>query len=193
MVNIYKMSLIVCSNKESDATIVGKDQSIFKPYSFRNALSSTMILPKNCQVALESVKYNLDGTIALSGRSQIMYFYYGETLTAGQDMDHSTAVPIRIPLVELAKDQVIELTLTELVQKIQAQLNKFVFHPNLRDLVSCSVLRDGTTDELEGIQIDFAQYSATDSVIPVSTKEFGAQVFLDDSENPGWIYEMLRS
>ena len=74
------MSLIVCSNKESDATIVGKDQSIFKPYSFRNALSSTMILPKNCQVALESVKYNLDGTVALTGRSRIMYFYYGETL-----------------------------------------------------------------------------------------------------------------
>ncbi len=93
------MSLVVCSNKESDATVVGRDQSIFKPYSFRNALSSTMILPKNCQVALESVKYNLDGTISLSGRSRIMYFYYGEVLTGEDDMDDSTAVPIRIPLV----------------------------------------------------------------------------------------------
>jgi len=184
------MSLVVCSNKESDATIVGRDQSIFKPYSFRNALSSTMMLPKNCQVALESVKYNLDGTVALSGRSRIMYFYYGEDVSGeNDDMDDSTAVPIRIPLVELAKDQVIELTFTELVQKIQDQLNKFVFHPNLRDLVTCSVLRDGTTDELQGIQIDFGQYSATDSVIPTTTKEFGAQKFDDDGENPGWSYE----
>jgi hypothetical protein len=189
------MSLVVCSNKESDATVVGRDQSIFKPYSFRNALSSTMTLPKNCQVALESVKYNLDGTISLSGRSRIMYFYYGETppstegLTEAERMDHSTAVPIRIPLVELAKDQVLELTFTELVQQIQDQLNKFVFHPNLRDLVSCSVLRDGTTDELQGIQIDFDQYSATDSVVPTTTKEFGAQIFDDVGENPGWSYE----
>ena len=187
------MSLVVCSNKESDATIVGRDQSIFKPYSFRNALSSTMTLPKNCQVALESVKYNLDGTISLSGRSRIMYFYYGEippsTADPADRMDHSTAVPIRIPLVELAKDEVVELTFTELVQKIQDQLNKFVFHPNLRDLVTCSVLRDGTTDELQGIQIDFDQYSATDSVVPTTTKEFGAVEFLEVGSNPGWSYE----
>ncbi len=195
MVNIYKMcALVVCSNKESDSTIVGRDQSIFKPYSFRNALSSTMTLPKNCQVALESVKYNLDGTISLTGRSRIMYFYYGEDppttagLTSAERMDYSTAVPIRIPLVDLAKDVVLELTFTDLVQKIEAQLNKFVFHPNLRDKVSCSVLRDGTTDELEGIQMDFGQYSATDSAVPTTTKEFGALEFLD-GEDPGWSYE----
>ena len=194
MVNIYKMSLVVCSNKESDATVVGRDQSIFKPYSFRNALSSTMILPKNCQVALESVKYNLDGTISLSGRSRIMYFYYGETLASTEDMDHSTAVPIRVPLVELAQDQVLELTFTELVQKIQDQLNKYVFHPNLRDLVTCSVLRDGTTDELEGIQIDFGQYSATDSTVPTVAKEFGnpdfsvVNTFGTYISNGGWSY-----
>ena len=187
------MSLVVCSNQESDATTVGRDQSIFKPYSFRNALSSTMTLPKNCQVALESVKYNLDGTIALSGNSRIMYFYFGEDvdnvnpLLDETHMDYSTAYPIRIPLVELAKDQVIELTFTDLVQKIQEQLNKFVFHPNLRDLVSCSVLRDGTTDELQGIQIDFGQYSGTTSTVPTTTKEFGNPVFI--GENPGWTYE----
>ena len=187
------MSLVICSNQDSDATVVGRDQSIFKPYSFRNALSSTMILPKNCQVALESVKYNLDGTIAISGNSYIMYFYYGEQLESitpldGETaMDYSTAVPIRIPLVDTAASTVIELSFTELVQQIQNQLNKNVFHPNLRDLVTCSVVRNGTTDALEGIQIDFGQYSATDSVVPTTTKEFGNPYLI--GEDAGWTYE----
>tara|TARA_R110002020_G_scaffold72364_2_gene186328 strand:- start:376 stop:2238 length:1863 start_codon:yes stop_codon:yes gene_type:complete len=181
------MSLVICSNQESDATTVGRNQSINKPYSFRNGLSSTMMLPKNCQVALESVKYNLDGTIAISGDSYIMYFYYGETLTFTENMDHSTAVPVRIPLIDVPAGVVKELTFTELVQEIQNQLNKFVFHPNLRDLVTCSVVRDGSTDELQGIQIDFGQYSGTTSAIPVSTKEFGSPSLI--GEDAGWVYE----
>ncbi len=190
------MALVVCSNKESDATVVGRNQSIFKPYSFRNALSSTMKLPKNCQVALESVKYNLDGTIALTGVSRIMYFYYGEinnsaAIARADVMDHSTAVPIRIPIVDIEAGQVVHVSFTDLVRNVQEQLNKFVFHPNLRDLVTCSVSRDAATDELSGIQINFDQYSATDSVIPTTTKEFGGQVFLDvaNGANPGWSYE----
>ena len=189
------MSLVICSNQESDSTVVSRDQSIFKPYSFRNALSSTLTLPKNCQVALESVKYNLDGTIAFSNRSYVMYFFYGETppsrvgLTSDERMNFTTAVPIRIPLVDVPKGQVIELTFSDLVQKIQEQLNKFVFHPNLRDLVECSVLRDGTTDELEGIQIDFGQYDGSTSSVPTTTKEFGAIDFLADGANAGWSYE----
>ena len=187
MVNIYKMSLVVCSNEESDATTVGRDQSIFKPYSFRNALSSTMTLPKNCQVALESVKYNLNGTVAVGRNSYIMYFYFGETLGNTEDMDYSTAYPIRIPLVDIPSNQIKELSFADLVREIQSQLNKYVFHPNLRDLVTCSVKTDTTTGDLEGITINFDQYSGSTSTVPTTTKEFGNPDFI--GENAGWSYE----
>ena len=53
------MSLVIASNQDSDKTTTTTSQSIFKPYSFRNALSSTMSLPKNAQIALKSAKFNL--------------------------------------------------------------------------------------------------------------------------------------
>ena len=181
------MALVVCSNLESDATTVGRDQSIFKPYSFRNALSSTMTLPKNCQVALESVKYNLNGTVAIGANSYIMYFYFGEDLDATEDMDYSTAYPIRIPLVDVPPNQVIELSFTDLVARIQVQLNKFVYHPNLRDLVVCNVNKDTTTGELEGIEIQFGQYTGSESTIPVEAVEFGNPAYINEEQ--GWSYD----
>jgi hypothetical protein len=132
------------------------------------------------------VKYNLDGTIALSGNSYIMYFYLGEVLARNEDMDHSTAVPIRVPLIELVEDQVVEITFTDLVQKIEDQLNKFVFHPNLRDLVVCNVLRDSSTDELKGIEVQFGQYQSSDSTIPVEARDFSYPEYLNS--NLGWSY-----
>ena len=181
------MSLVVTSNLPTDATTAGRDQSIFKPYSFRNALSSTMTLPKNCQVALESVKYNLDGTLSVSGDSYIMYFYFGETLDYDENMDYSTAYPIRIPIINLPSGQVKEFSFTDLVVEIQNQLNKFVFHPNLRDKVTCSVRTDATSGSLEGLTINFDQYDGSDSTVPTTTKEFGNPDLI--GQNAGWTYE----
>ena len=43
------MSLVICSNQTSDA-ISETQSSIYKPWSFRNALSSTYKVPKNAHV-----------------------------------------------------------------------------------------------------------------------------------------------
>lgn len=183
------MSLVICSNQSSDATSVARDQSIFKPYSFRNALSSTMKLPKNCQVALESVKYNLDGTIAISEDSYVLYLYFGETINtrAGETMDNSTAYPIRIPLVAPRKG-VIELSFEDLVAQIQSQLNKYIYHPNLRDSVTCEIRRNSGTNELEGIKIDVDEFATLTNVVPTNASEFGDMSFLEDGEDAGWEY-----
>ena len=60
------MSLVICSNLETDADIASRESSIYKPYNFRNALSSNIMLPKDCQVALQSCKFNLDIYLILS-------------------------------------------------------------------------------------------------------------------------------
>ena len=66
------MSLVIASNQVSDS-ISDTNSSIFKPWSFRNDLSSTYTIPANGQVALQSVKYNLDGTIDLANDGQVLY------------------------------------------------------------------------------------------------------------------------
>ena len=182
------MSLVICSNKATDATTTSRSQSIFKPFSFRNSLASTMKIAKNSQVALESVKYNLDGTIAISQESYIVYQYYGEKLGADEDLEHSTAMPIRVPLISTSVDQVVELSYTELIERIQEQLNKFIFHPNLRDLITCEIKRNSTTDELEGIIINYDYFDGTANTIPTNASEFGNGQFLQDGENAGWTY-----
>ena len=161
------MSLVVCSNQDSDATTTTTQQSIYKPYSFRNALSSTYTIPKNGQVALQSCKYNLDGTIPISGADQVLYQYYGQDLDQGDDIRRlSSAVPIRTPLYEGRRDGIQEVGPEKLGELLQNALNKNIFHPNLRDLVDVSVKRDVSTNEFEGYQITYGQYDASDDFIP---------------------------
>jgi len=185
-------ALVVCSNKSSDANTVSRDQSIFKPYSFRNALSSTMKLPKNCQVALESVRYNLDGTVSLSGDSYIMYMYFAETPFEDADdsypMWYSTGYPIRIPLIPEGAGEVRELSYEDLVSLVQSQINKFIFHPNLRDRATCSIVRDATTNELSGIKIDIDEFNTITNTVPTNASEFGDNTFLEDGADAGWRY-----
>jgi len=185
------MSLVICSNQSSDATSVARDQSIFKPYSFRNALSSTLKLPKNCQVALESVKYNLDGSVSLSGDSYIMFVYFGEDpIDDGTDepLNYSTAFPIRVPLIDEDKKGVTELSFEDLTRNIQSQLNKYIYHPNLRDTVSGSIIRDATTNELAGIQIDVDEFTTVANAVPTNASEFGNHQFLEAGAEAGWSY-----
>ncbi len=184
------MSLVICSNQSSDTTSVARDQSIFKPYSFRNALSSTLKLPKNCQVALESVKYNLDGTISLNEDSYVLFLYFGETINtrADESMDNSTAYPIRVPLVSGNKGQVREFTFEDLTNSIQSQLNKYIYHPNLRDSVVCEIRRNSGTNELEGIKIDVDEFATLTNVVPSNASEFGNSYFLEDGQDAGWSY-----
>ena len=184
------MSLVVCSNQSSDATSVARDQSIFKAYSFRNALSSTLKLPKNCQVALESVKYNLDGTIGLNDDDYVLFLYFGETINTreGQTMDNSTAYPIRVPLVSERKG-ISELSFEDLTRELQSQLNKYIYHPNLRDTVVCEIRRNSGTNELEGIKIDVDEYATLENFIPLNASVFNDMMFLEPGEEAGWFYE----
>ena len=77
------MSLIVCSNNRTDADEgIGANQSIFEPYSFRNQLTSNVEIPANAQVALQSAKINMDGTIVLGDDTKVFYMYFGPALVA---------------------------------------------------------------------------------------------------------------
>ncbi len=161
------MSLVICSNQDSDSTTSTTQQSIYKPYSFRNGLSSTYTIPKNGQVALQSCKYNLDGTIPLSGSDQVLYQYFGKDSIsesedpANQKFDinlNSASVPIRTQIFKGRKDTIEEVSAVQLADELQVAMNDSVMHPNLRDLVSVDVKRDGTSGEFTGYDIEYDQY-----------------------------------
>ena len=185
------MSLVIASNQTSDS-ITDTESSIFKPWAFRNDLSSTYTIPANGQVALQSVKYNLNGTIDLSNDGQVFYQYTGEELTKGDtgadEMKDSTAVPIR---TEIYKDKgIVEVSVEQVASKLQTAMNQKVFHPMLRDLVEVDVKRKSATNEFEGYNIVYKTNETLTNVIPKG--KFGIdgtyQEFRDGTATPLWTY-----
>jgi len=102
------MSLVICSNQVADGSSDRQNQSIYNAWSFRNQLSSTYKIPANSQVALQSVKVNVDGRIVLSRQNNVFYQYFGKKL----NLDGATAPqiedvpyhPLRVAL--LRRDEV---------------------------------------------------------------------------------------
>jgi len=166
------MSLVVCSNQDTDATTTTNAQNIYKPFSFRNALSSTYVVPKNAQVALQSCKYNLDGTVPLSGADHTLYQYYGQEIIdvekfGDEGIDElSTSVPIRTPVFDSGTESIVEVNADDLATKLQKSLNDNIFHPNLRGGVRASVKRDATTNEFQGYDITYLLFTDADNVVP---------------------------
>lgn len=187
------MSLIVCSNQDSDKLAVTTKQSVFKPYSFRNALSSTITLPKDAQIALQSCKINLDGTFSLSGNSYVLYQYYGEDLVNGSDTidNQSTSVPIRTQIIESTNDEVQELTAVMLASRLQSAVEEYIYHPNLQYKVNCSAKYDPTSGEFEGFELQYDQYVAATNTIPDDDEfvDFGRpDVRRESADEQVWSY-----
>ena len=166
------MSLVVCSNQDTDATTTTNAQNIYKPFSFRNALSSTYVVPKNAQVALQSCKYNLDGTVPLSGADHTLYQYYGQDIIDVEKFgdegieELSTSVPIRTPVFDSGTESIVEVNADDLATKLQKSLNDNIFHPNLRGGVRASVKRDATTNEFQGYDITYLLYTDAENAVP---------------------------
>lgn len=166
------MSLVICSNKENDRT-EGTDGSIQAPFSFRNGLSSTYTIPKDAQVGLHSCKINLNGTMTLSG-NEVMNQYFGEVLDedVGDTIDLSSSQPIATPLDEVQYKRGRAGRFTDYGPKgvadlLKQQMNKFIFHPNLKDKADADVNRDPTTNEFTGYSFIYDQYAdETTSTIP---------------------------
>ena len=180
------MSLVVCSNTSNESvTTAGSNNSIFKPFNFRNDLSSTMMLPANCQVALQSCKYNVDGRIALSDRATF-YQYFGEDVKdTDTNLDNSTSVPVRSEIN--SGKQVEEYTADELALAIEESFNEYAYHPNKRKQFDCVTVYDGSTHAFKGFKISAGLFTSTTSTIPADNlaEYWGDQA---DKDEDYWSY-----
>ena len=132
------MSLVIASNQDNE--IVRSGQSIFTPWSFRNALSSTYKIPPNSQVCLQSAKVNLDGRTTLEENNSIYYDWYGEELDEDNtiSIDLSTSYPIKQQFIP-PRGGVESFTTDELAEQIKSQHREF--HPNRMGHHDCVVKR----------------------------------------------------
>ena len=82
------MSYVVCSNIPDDEDNLNRQGgAVDDPFRFRNHLGSTFTIPKNGQVALESAKIQMDGSIDVSGQ-QVLYQYFGKEIQGGPDAEY---------------------------------------------------------------------------------------------------------
>lgn len=153
------MSFIVCSNQASEEDIVGTDNSIFKPYNFRNALSSTVKIPKNGQIALQSAKINLDGSIVLGAGDKFFYLYLGQGIKGPdtnfnrlENIQQSSAYPIKVKMYDYQAGQ-IKVNSVELGQEIEKSLNRYVYNPQYYGRVE--VVQKLTNNVFEGYEVKF--------------------------------------
>ena len=70
------MSLVVCSNKIPDARQYDEDARHMSPNSFVNNLKQTMQIPKNSEIAVQSVKLTKTGEIELDQGNRF-YSWFG--------------------------------------------------------------------------------------------------------------------
>ncbi len=172
------MSLVILTNDAKEQSVlVAQEQSIYKPWSFRNALSSTMEIPADSQIALTSAKISLDGQISLAEASKTLFIYLGRWLDPDQDLRHSCSYPIKIKLFE---DQpgVTTTDIQGLANELQSAINKSITHPHYAKRCLVNVKRDTNTGAFQGYNIQFKQINIGETKLPSVT---GSTAMIDAS------------
>jgi hypothetical protein len=176
------MSLVLLTNKDQDNTF-RQEESIYSAFSFKNSLSSTYKIPPNSQVALQSVKVNLDGRLTITGANSWWYDYFGEDLDLVDNTDANGDVveePIEASLyypklqdLDVRRGEILELNTDELADRIQK--NHREYHPNLMGKFTCSVKRNSGLDFL-GYSFGYNQ----DTIQNASKKPTSAEPFFQE-------------
>jgi len=181
------MSLVILTNDASEAEVAGRENSINKPFSFRNALTSTIEIPVQAQIALQSTKLVMDGSLQVGDTNGVFYLYLGRYIlpdgnpaTDPITIGETGYAPIRFQLFP-DNTQTKSVTPEELGDELQRVLNLTsaggLFHPNYIGGESVVSLKVSATGAFEGYNIDF-KYIA-DTLQSLNTSAATAIVFRD--------------
>lgn len=178
------MSLIICRNRPNDQSVVGENSSIYEPYSFRNQLTSNIEIPANSQVALQSVKCNMDGSVILGDDAKIFYIYWGpkvvgvgERSVADGHVETIEDSPFANIQVSLFPDSTLggleKLSIEDVTQELERVVNMKMTNPNLKNrfVARTKLNANGSLlgfrfEAFEGITGFFAAYAPTSTIPP---------------------------
>ena len=159
------MSLVICSNKVDPLNQGG---SIYKPYSFQNALNSPMEIPANSEIALQSIKLEKDGLFTLNRQSNRYYIYFGQKLTNLFEYTDSPRFPgltwIRMGGADTEDFRAFDTE--SLAVSITDSMNRALYHPDVQGLANCSVQRDSNVFAGYNLKFDKAPSASGTSNIP---------------------------
>lgn len=165
------MSLVVLSNNKTEDGIVGVSGSIDKPFQFRNNLSSTYELPANAQVALQSAKVNLDGSIIIGNDNRTFFFWFGVPLSHLTGVGHQNTIqnsicePIKIELGPdiTDRDSFLQVNPPDLAPFLQKALRKYSYHPQIQNRMT--VTPKYTNGLFVGYDFQILQSAEADGVL----------------------------
>ena len=140
------MSLIVTANKVNEQT---KNLDWHKPYSYHNSLSNNFRIPKNSQVAVVSVKFNLDGMIEVTQGNNKLFAWFGEELSQALNKDDSVSQIVDVNLTNGVYG------LDEYVEELRNSLQKTVAFPDCEVLVTKKL--NAVTNAFEGFNITYVR------------------------------------
>jgi hypothetical protein len=154
-------NLIICSNELSTTTGISEFQS---PFSFSNHLQQPLRIPKNSEIAVQSLKIVKDGSITLNPSSR-WYGYYGvKPLVV--DLNATTSVPIP---TGFDIDRTVSSSVADTALQLQTGINNGVPNPETFGMNTVSVSRD--TDEVfDGFKYEFKARGsgASDNNLPTT-------------------------
>lgn len=158
------MSLLITSNTPKNEA--GElTEGINRPYSYSNNLQDTLRIPKDSEIAVQSVKINRDGILTLD-RGQRMGMFFGEEIS-----DTGVNNDINSYLTSNSMTDEVDLTggedngedfffgsLENIAERIQLVGNRCLCHPNLCENnvsavnqgFTCDVKRNASTQNFEG-------------------------------------------
>lgn len=163
------MSLVICSNQDSDGAAQGNTQSVNDAFAFRNELSSTMTIPANSQVALQSVKVNVDGRLTLGKDNSRFYTYFGDI--DQPENEDVTSAPVRVDMIEDGDTEVKELTKSDFSSLVQERVRVNTFHPNQKGQFKCDTFLDGDK-KFKGFKLTFDQDNVSTGVQLTGGQQF---------------------
>ena len=125
------MALVITANELDKQTGVDEDGVAQKPYQYRNYLKETITLPRDSEVAVQSVKFSRDqtSTIRDGDKWYQMYNINLEDLSDGRTSQDTTGYPIVCQLANAG--EINNLPLNEIAVRITSQMRKGFPHPDV--------------------------------------------------------------
>ena len=142
------MSLLITSNTPNN-DVNEQTIGINRPYSYTNQLQGTLKIPKNSQIAVQSVKINKTGNVMLNKYNSQYAFYFGRNpenpkwdltfsnattyfrnASATDTQNNSLSIPTYV-LPPIGRNKNISLNTDDLSSAIQRSMKKVLCHPNL--------------------------------------------------------------
>jgi hypothetical protein len=177
------MSLVILSNTSLSENEEG---GIDKAYSFTNTLQTPIVIPKNSEVALQSLKINKDGTFQVARSNNLFYQYIGKKLTDTFTYDLS---PRNVAYTRIYPEG--EVNAEEFAKRVQNAQNKGIYHPDFQGLATCSVQRNSSTS-FDGYDLTYENRASASGVNyrPTTNSSSGNQVDMVKAteDSTGWEY-----